>query len=1011
MPAPVSFTHKFLHTAFIDNNQNTAGPSQPVPRQEDPIHYSPAKYVSLAAFVQHEDFAKFKKEYEAVLNSLAAFVDTHGDRLNPPLAQKTKKSTKDSIDNLKQRLPNFKDEEAKGVNVYGIGKQYFHELAKLVQDDGIRLQTRVDAVVALAESLEMCTGRITGDLQATVEKLRAAKSGLKGIAHKWKAEMMKELVMEYLGKNRNTHIVTAYYNHIAPRMSLPPLQDQFAHVLTPEEAEAFQMHVGGKLKLKPTHLAMYITETYHAQMQDGLLNAKLDPDNMTDFDPQNKDNDYIKVQSIARGLAGEFGEMLPLASVLEMNEDNSMAYVGSKQPTRGARHFLKQLKQQGLVDYGQKKDGRKSSIVLGTLGEERIKMLDDLLWSKKGVGKDELIEEFPVSSLLRLAAGELLDNIEKAGTNVQERALLLNNLMERIQASLEGMDNAEEMLEPWLKGFAAKLREPAGGSHSGEGTSSKLAWSAPLIHLAAAFDQGDALRELLRAGVEIGARNNQGETALMVAAQKGKIKAINTLIEAGADMEATNSAGETALMMASHKGKIEAIKTLIKAGANKEAMDRWKFTPLMRTAEAGQVEALRAMLDAGAYKDAKTRRGLTPLMLATQHGHVSAMQALLGKGANINARSHRKFTALMIAAKNGHVPALQTLLDARAEKEIRDHWGYTALMRTAEKGRVGALQALLRAGAQKDVQANDGSTTLIVAAKNGHLPLLRALLAAEVKKEIEDTRGYTALMHAAENGRAAEFKALLSAGAQAASAIMKGHIKTIDMLIQHHPETIMTAAKGNDQLATKAKTILIEALKTAVMNGHIETITTLGRHNAGAILHKARPGIGANEYAALKSMALSGHVEAAKMLMQYDPKQVKDFMAAARGNSEPSMQAKTVLLAVLLNLAQENATADLQNLIKAGADKIQDAQGKTALMRSVEMMASDNEQGLRALTALLNAGADTTIHDKDGKTVRDYAAVLAVQQPNPNDQALQALLTKKSGGRISRLSRLLVPRK
>lgn len=42
---------------------------------------------------------------------------------------------------------------------------------------------------------------------------------------------------------------------------------------------------------------------------------------------------------------------------------------------------------------------------------------------------------------------------------------------------------------------------------------------------------------------------------------------MRTLLEAGADKEAKNSQGNTALMIAAQKGKIEALKTLIGAGA------------------------------------------------------------------------------------------------------------------------------------------------------------------------------------------------------------------------------------------------------------------------------------------------------------------------------------------------------------------------------------------------------------------------------------------------------------
>ena len=42
---------------------------------------------------------------------------------------------------------------------------------------------------------------------------------------------------------------------------------------------------------------------------------------------------------------------------------------------------------------------------------------------------------------------------------------------------------------------------------------------------------------------------------------------MRTLLEAGADKEAKNSQGNTALMIAAQKGKIEALQTLIGAGA------------------------------------------------------------------------------------------------------------------------------------------------------------------------------------------------------------------------------------------------------------------------------------------------------------------------------------------------------------------------------------------------------------------------------------------------------------
>jgi hypothetical protein len=146
---------------------------------------------------------------------------------------------------------------------------------------------------------------------------------------------------------------------------------------------------------------------------------------------------------------------------------------------------------------------------------------------------------------------------------------------------------------------------------------------------------------------------------------------------------------------------------------------------------------------------------------------------------------------------------------------------------------------------------------------------------------------------------------------------------------------------------------------------------------------------------------VEGHVGAAGLLIDYvDAKKIKNLLSTIRGNDPLAMKAKATLLEVLLNYAQDSQYTTwyrrtLRKLIKAGADKIQDAQGKTALMRTVDMMASGNEQGLKSLKNLLKAGATTKILDNEGKTVKDYGVDLAARQINPNDQALRALKDRK----------------
>ena len=121
-------------------------------------------------------------------------------------------------------------------------------------------------------------------------------------------------------------------------------------------------------------------------------------------------------------------------------------------------------------------------------------------------------------------------------------------------------------------------------------------------------------------GADLKARNEGGDTALILAAEYNKSpEVIATLLKAGADLEAKNKDGRTALILAAKdNGNPEVVATLLKAGANKEARDGVHgLTALMRAAmDNGNPEVVATLLKAGADLEAKSENGKTALIFA-----------------------------------------------------------------------------------------------------------------------------------------------------------------------------------------------------------------------------------------------------------------------------------------------------------------------------------------------------------------------------------------------------------
>jgi uncharacterized protein len=80
----------------------------------------------------------------------------------------------------------------------------------------------------------------------------------------------------------------------------------------------------------------------------------------------------------------------------------------------------------------------------------------------------------------------------------------------------------------------------------------------------------DELQRLAAAGAAVDARDEHGQTALMLAAVNGHAGVVDWLVEHGAALDHTAKYGLSALMLAVVNGHVDVVRRLVRAGANHE---------------------------------------------------------------------------------------------------------------------------------------------------------------------------------------------------------------------------------------------------------------------------------------------------------------------------------------------------------------------------------------------------------------------------------------------------------
>jgi ankyrin repeat protein len=199
------------------------------------------------------------------------------------------------------------------------------------------------------------------------------------------------------------------------------------------------------------------------------------------------------------------------------------------------------------------------------------------------------------------------------------------------------------------------------------------------------------------------------------AVKSGDAATVTNMLDANPNLlSAKNDQGQSAVLLASYSGKKEIRDLLLARGPVLE---------LHEAAAAGQLDGVKQIVE----KDTALAKSFSPdgfpiLALAAVFGHMPIVEYLHTKGGDINAISTNGtgYTALTGAVASGHEEIVSWLLTHGANANYRYGAGYSPLLTAAANGHVAAVKLLLDHGADPHAKTNDGQTALSLAEGRSH---------------------------------------------------------------------------------------------------------------------------------------------------------------------------------------------------------------------------------------------------------------------------------------------------
>ena len=633
-------------------------------------------------------------------------------------------------------------------------------VCNLAIDADLPEDIRKETIEELTTHLDVCAPGMAQHIEEAARKLQVLKNGLpQNFIHQLISVINAEIT-DYIDKNNiceyignEIHYIAAFFNYIAPSFGLPPRSDPFSPDISERYLNEFAQHLHDKAIIDRAIEVM--AEDCRNQIIE--LYAKDHP-NLQSVPMEIEEYGEVNIKfhnAVQPKIELAFGHILSsdiFSAFYENSEDENEKYRLTIDNSLLAHSIARNLRAVDSItfdaDYlaGEKGPGAKLKIS----GEKTVYV------STTDNSKNhhhQILEEFIWQNDLQAKA--LLDQLNTKATEKTEVKNIQDDILQKIShtaakriSQATDVNNAKNILDE----------------------SVALLWSDPAKETLLAISLAQALREgkpeisqvilAMMGAPHLGDKDDNGNTALHIAAMRGYLEVANTLVEkmSAEQLSNKNNRGQDCATIARERGLDELHGVIIQKIAQQKTIDSQQGQLLEQLGQSLKSEDPQ---EAGKHIEqmlpmtfGKTdKNGDIALMLAMYSDRPDIAKTVFPhmSQAHFGIKNSEGFTALVTAIQQFYPEFTQGISEKMSPQQLglQNNNGDTALMLALKMEDARSVDILLAQTSQEQLGISniDGDTPLMLALKHNN-PEIAELIADRMSQQQLDLRnnaGNTAL--------------------------------------------------------------------------------------------------------------------------------------------------------------------------------------------------------------------------------------------------------------------------